>query len=370
MASLPDLTRGEALRLRLRAQCLHPETSLSRADNLAAHLCGLQAQDAGAGTLSFCPRGDGLTAHDVDRARGVDRSIVRTWVMRTTLHFISSGNVRWLLALLGPRSIAGTRRRREGLGLTEPAIERGITALRDLLSGGPLPRPDLIAALSERGIPTEGQAGIHLLLRAALEGVICYGPDAGGVETFVLLDDWLRVVPQTQPGDPLAALARRYLSAYAPASPADFAYWAGITLTAARAGFDNLADDLVAVSVAGEPAWLLSTQLAWLDEPAGPPIVRLLPRFDTYLLGWRDREAALPPAYTKRIHPGGGILHPSVLLDGRIIARWRSKKRKGGLAIAVEPFEPLDAPVRELLSAESARIAHFLDTGVTLSVDR
>jgi hypothetical protein len=369
MAPLPDLTLDEALRLRLRAQCLHPETALTNPRDLAAHLCGLQAQDTGAGTLSFCPRTDGLTARDVDRARGPDRSIVRTWVMRTTLHFIAAGDVRWLLALLSPRSIAGTRRRREQLGLTEPIVERGIAALRDLLSGGPLPRPDLIAALSARGLPTEGQAGIHLLARAALEGVICYGPDADGAETFTLLDDWLRAVPQTRPADPLAALARRYLSAYAPASPADFAYWAGITLTDARAGFDRLGDNRVAVTVAGQPAWLLPAQSAWLGEPAGPPIVRLLPRYDTYLLGWRDREAVLPAAHAKRIHPGGGILHPAVLVDGRIIARWRSKKRASGLAITVEPFEPLDASVRDLLSTESTRIERFLDTNVTLSVD-
>jgi hypothetical protein len=370
MAWLADLTPDEALRLRLRAQCLHPETALSGAGDLAAHLCGLQAQDAGAGTLSFSPRSDGLTAGDVDRARRSDRSIVRTWVMRTTLHFIAAEDVRWLLALLSPRSIARTRRRREGLGLTEPIVERGIAAVRALLAGGPLPRSDLIAALSRRGLPTEGQAGIHLLLRAALEGVIVYGPNAGASETFVLLDDWLRDVPQARPADPLAALARRYLAAYAPASPADFAYWAGITLTDARAGFDRLGDDLIEVTVEGVPAWLLPAQSAWLDEPAGPSVVRLLPRYDTYLLGWRDREAVLPAAYADRIHPGGGILHPAVLLDGRIIARWRSKKRKGGLAITVEPFEPLDAPVRDLLSAESARIERFLDTEVTLSVNR
>jgi hypothetical protein len=369
MASLPDLTLDEALRLRLRAQCLHPETALTNPRDLAAHLCGLQAQDAGAGTLSFCPRTGGLTARDVDRARAAPPSVVRTWVMRTTLHFVAAEDVRWLLALLGPRSIAGTRRRREQLGLTESVVERGIAALRDLLADGPIPRADLIAALAARGLPTEGQAGIHLLLRAALEGVICYGPDADGAETFALLDDWLRDVPQTRPADPLAALARRYLSAYAPASPADFAYWAGITLTDARAGFDRLGDDRVAVTVAGEPAWLLSVQSAWLDDPAGPPVMRLLPRYDTYLLGWRDRGAALPAAYAKRIHPGGGILHPAVLLDGRIIARWRSKKRASGLAIAVEPFEPLDVPLRDLLAAESARIARFLDTEVTLSVD-
>lgn len=368
MSSIPELTPGDALRLRQRAQCLHPDSARSDVRDLAAHLCGLQAQDAGAGTLAFCPRTEGLAAGDVDRARGADRAIVRTWVMRNTLHFVAAEDVRWLLALLAPRSMRAQRRRREQLGLTETVVERGVESIRDLLAGGLLPRPDLLAALAERGIPTAGQAGIHMLAHAALEGLICFGPNVGSAETFVLLDDWLRDIPPEQPGDPLAALARRYLAAYAPAAPADFAYWAGVTLTDARAAFDRLGDDLVGVTVAGDPAWLLASQVGWLDEPAGPPVVRLLPRYDTYLLGWRDRGLALPAAYADRIHPGGGFLHPSVLIDGRIVARWRSVKRKGGLAITVEPFQPLGSAERDLLAAEVARVGRFLGVEAELAV--
>jgi len=365
----PTLTPDEVLRLRLRSQRLHPDDAMATAHDLAAHLCGLQAQDINAGTLSFRPRSVGLSAGDVDRARNRERSVVRTWVMRNTLHFIAAENVRWLLGLLSPRSIRQTQRRREQLGLPEPIVERGIDLLRDLLKDGPLPRADLLARLGQGGIPTDGQAGIHLLARAALEGVVCYGPDAGRQETFVLLDEWLGNAPQTRPDDPLAALAGRYLAAHAPAAPEDFARWAGLTLTDARAGFDRLEEPLVAVRVADDTLWLLESQAGWLDARDEQLVVRLLPRFDTYLLGWRNRDLTLPAPYADRIHPGGGILHASVLVDGRIVARWKPVKGKSAMTITVEPFQPLRAGVLAMLEAEARHVARFLGMDVDLTVE-
>ena len=362
------LTREDALRLRLHAQRLHPDFAASDPHDLAAHLCGLQAQDQPAGTLSFQPRGSGFAAADVDRARNHTRRIVRTWLMRNTLHIVAAEDVRWLLALLSPRSIRSTRRRREQLGLTDPIVERGLGLIVDMLAAGPLTRQDLLAALSGEGIPTEGQAGIHLLARAALAGLICYGPDAGKEHTFVLLDDWLADVPGHEPADPLAALVERYLMAYAPASPHDLAKWAGITVTQARQGFAALAGSLLEVQIAGEAAWLLEGQAGWLDRLDDQLVVRLLPAFDTYLLGWQSRDVILPGAYAKRIHPGGGILHPALLVDGRIVARWRLKRGKRA-AISVEPFEPLDSAVLGALEVEAAALGRFLGLDAELVVE-
>jgi hypothetical protein len=369
MAMTPTLTLDEALRLRLRSQRLHPDFAMTSAHDLAAHLCGLQAQDVKAGTLSFRPRSAGLTAGDVDHARNVDRTIVRMWVMRNTLHFIPAEDVHWLLALLGPKSIRQTQRRREQLGLSEPVVERGIGLIRELLQNGPMPRAALIKNINQHGIPTEGQAGIHLLARAALEGVICYGPDTGKQMTFVLLDQWLRDSPRIQPADPLAGLAGRYLAAYAPSAPEDFARWAGITLSDARAGFAALEDALVAVRVEGEPAWLLESQAGWLDAPDERPVVRLLPNFDTYLLGWRSRDSILPARYADRIHPGGGILHASVMFNGRIVGRWKSVKGKSALTIEVEPFQRLSGAALDMLEDEAENVAQFLDLDGKLNVE-
>lgn len=368
IASQP-LTWDQALLLRLRAQGLHPDFAFDTAHDLAAHLCGLQAQDVAAGTLSFHPRSTGMTAADVDRARNTDRTVVRTWVMRNTLHVVAAEDVRWLLDLLSPRSIRQTRRRREGLGLSEPVVGRGIATIKRLLREGPLPRHDLLDGITQAGTPTDGQAGFHLLARAALEGIICNGPDIDGAQSFVLLADWLDDTTPHMPDDPLAELARRYLIAYAPAAPEDFAAWAGLTLTDARSGFAQVEADCVPVSVEGEPAWLLASQADWLDAlPNERSIVRLLPRFDTYLLGWRSRDPILPAAHARRIHPGGGILHPAVLADGRIIARWKLARRSGGLTIHIEPFEALADIITDALAAEAADVGRFFGVESELTV--
>lgn len=363
------LRREAALRLRLRANRLAPAQAAPDAHAAAAHLCGLQAQDARAGALSFRPRTQGATAQDVETARSVERTVVRTWLMRGTLHFAAAQDVRWLVRLLGPRTIRGTARRRAQLGLSEPVVARGLDALRDLLADGPQARGALLDALGARGLPVEGQGGIHLLARAALEGLICYGPDAAGEETFVLLEDWLGGVPDAAPDDPLAALARRYLLAYAPAAAEDFAAWSGLTLTDARRGFERLSEELVPVVVGGEDAWLPAAHESWLGEPAGPgPLVRLLPAFDTYLLGWRSREVILPQAFARRIHPGGGILHPAVLADGVVVGRWKLRQTQGSMAVEVAPFEPLAEGVKRGLLAEAADVGRFLGKEAALVV--
>lgn len=369
MTASTALNGDRALALRLRAQGLDPRFAFGDAHGLAAHLCGLQAQDTAAATLSFRPRSAGITAADIDRARNVDRTLVRTGLMRNTLHVVAAEDVRWLLGLLSPRAIRRTHRRREGLGLSEPIIARGITVVRRLLCEGPLPRRTLLEGVAQAGIPTRGQAGIHLLARAALEGVVCYGPDIDGGQSFVLLDDWLAGTPPYAPDDPPAELARRYLGAYGPAAPEDFAAWAGLTLTDARAAFSRVGGDCVALTIDGEPAWLPAERAGWLDDPAaGGPVVRLLPRYDTYMLGWRSRDAFLPSAHAHHIHPGGGILHPAVLVDGRIVGRWSLSKRRRGLTVAVEPFAPLLEPVVDALAMEAADVGRFFDAAAELTI--
>ena len=96
-------------------------------------LCGVQAQDTVAEGLSVRARTVGLTARDVDEARTVDRSVVRTWAMRGTLHLVASEDVRWMLSLLGLVMIGKSRARLRELGLAGDVRPRAVAALRDVL---------------------------------------------------------------------------------------------------------------------------------------------------------------------------------------------------------------------------------------------
>jgi len=356
--------------LRLRSQGLRrdPEAAGGSPAAVVRRALAVQAQDARAAPLSIWARGDGFTVSDIERALGEERRIVRTWLMRGTLHLAAAEDVGWLLAALGPRFIRTTRRRYEELGLDASVRRESLRAIEEILSErSPMTRAALTERLAERGFPTEGQAAYHLMHHAGLSGLLCYGPESGGQETFVLLHEWADVGAALPEDEAPAELARRYLDAYAPAAPKDLAAWSGLTLTQSRAALSAIADQLVELEFGAESLWLLSRQEPWLaDEFAGSPNVRLLPRFDTYLLGYRDRDLAVPEAYAKRVHPGGGILYPVLLVDGLAAGTWKTERKKDRLDVVVDPFEALDDEIVEGLRDEVQRLGHFLETKVEL----
>jgi hypothetical protein len=360
----PSLTADQTRLLRLRAQGLYRPPSAAAPDvaRIVREVAGLQAQDAAAGARSVWARGTGLVVADVEQARVGARTVVRAWAMRGTLHLVAAADLRRLLALFGPGLLRGDRRRRTQLGLDDAVCARAMRLMRDAITGeGPRTRADLAGRLAADGIPTAGQAIVHLLYYAALSGLICQGPDREGEPAYVLLDEW--VAPEPAPARPeaLADLARRYLAAYGPAGPDDLAAWSGLPKPDVRLAWQGIADDVLAVEAAGQPAWLLKTRAGWLDEaPPAHPIVRLLPGFDTYLLGYRDRSLSVAPEYARQIHPGGGILHPTLLVDGWAQGVWRSGRNRDRLEVVVAPFADLPAEARAGLEAAVADLGRFL----------
>lgn len=377
------LSQEQALRLRLRAQRLDRQRSDAAGDaaqigQVVADLCGIQAQEPAAAALAARARSTGLIAADVEYARVQEHSVVRTWGMRGTLHLLASEDLGWLLPLLGPVFIAASQRRYRELGLDEERRTEGSRAILDALTmHGPLTRAELVEQLAARSIRLEGQARPYLLSYAALNGLICLGPDReDGEPTYVLLDDWL---DHTSHGSRLSAeaaemeLACRYLAAYAPAGPDDLAAWSGLPLSRARGAWKRLEDQLMEVDIAGQPAWMLKAQAGWLDELSAQSrqasqasLVRLLPRYDTYMLGYRSRGMTVAAQYAKRINAGGGIVHPTLLVGGRVLGIWRSTQRRNSLEVQVEPFETLAPDVQPGLEAEVTDIARFLGVSATV----
>ena len=216
-----SLSDDQARFLRLRAQRLHPQQRNSIADvaQVVKELCGVQAQDASAAALTVRARSAGLTASDVERARLQERSLVRTWCMRGTLHLLATQDIGWLLPLLGPIFVREGRRRRAELGLDEDTCARGIRAIRNALANrGPLTRAELADHLTACGIRATGQGPYHLVRQAALEGIVCVGPDRDNKPTYALLDDWVKPERAMSRDAAQAELARRYLEAYGPAA--------------------------------------------------------------------------------------------------------------------------------------------------------
>ncbi|HEY3191012.1 MAG TPA: crosslink repair DNA glycosylase YcaQ family protein, partial [Solirubrobacteraceae bacterium] len=152
----------------------------------------------------------------------------------------------------------------------------------------------------------------HLLALAALRGVAVLVGD----QRFALARDHLGAPPPPVDRDrALAELARRYLAAHAPATDADLAAWAGLPLRDARAGLRAIGGELVE----GEGGVLDLAAREPRPDRLGP---RLLPAFDPYLLGWKDRSFAVPAEHARRVHPGGGILRAVATIDGLVLGLW------------------------------------------------
>jgi hypothetical protein len=372
-----DLTESQVRRLRQRGQWL-VETSRARGGGqgqvaaVATALCGIQAQYAATAALAVRARSSGLLAGDVEAARVGQRAVVLTWCQRGTLHLLGVDDLSWLLPLIGP-VFTRVSRRREQLGLDAATLTRGEAALREVLGGqGPLTRAAIASRLRSRGLALEGQAVPHLLAYAAHRGTICYGPGEGAKPTYVLLRDWLpgwgdgpRGLPRERA---LAELARRYLDAYGPATPQDLAAWSGLPLSEARAAWGAIAADVLAVRVDGSEAWLSRSRRAWPEEAErrAAPAVRLVAGYDPYLLGYRRRDLAVPAPHARRVHPGGGLLHPTLLVDGLAAGTWRTNAQGKRLVVAVQPFEPLAPAVRQGLRTEAQDVGRFLGARAAL----
>jgi hypothetical protein len=356
----------------MRAQHLHPqfESGVGVAQ-VVQELGGVQAQLASAASLAVWARSSGLAADDVVRARVQERSVVCTWGPRGTLHWLAAEDLDWLLALLGPVMIAASRRRYRELGLDEDTLARGLRAIQAALANqGPMTRAELIEHLADRGIRVEGQARPYLVRHAALNGIICLGPDRGTDPTYVLLGDWVNRGRALSGETAHAELTRRYLNAYGPAGPKDQAAWSGMPMGTIRAAWQRIADELVEVEVGGAPAWILKTHAAWLGEPlASTPIVRLLPSFDAYLLGYQNRDLSVPRQFAKRVNAGGGMLHPAVLVDGRVVGTWKSQQKKDRVHVTAEPFDDLAPGVHASLEAEVLDMARFLGAQAALQLN-
>jgi Winged helix DNA-binding domain len=358
---MTDLRDADLRQARAAAQRLHRPAARGGVGGLVAYLLAVQAQDIVAAPLALRARAAGLTATAVDAARK-DRSVVRAWGPRGTLHLIANEDLDWLLPLLTAARPAYPMRRLRQEGVTGAAEELVRVTERALHDQGPLTKPELGARLAQGGVVAQGQGIVHLAALAAAHGRVLLGPDRDGKPTYVHTADWIgrRLPTRVDRDRALAELARRYLQAHAPAGPADLATWSGLGQRDADAAWALIGAELTEAVHDGRPLWTLRSSRRARAGPAG---VALLPAFDEYLLGWRGRSLVLPEVYARRVAPGGGIIHPVVVAHGLVVGTWRRTGRTGPVTTALfEPGSPDADQARSLadaLQAEAADVVRF-----------
>ncbi len=332
------ITAGWLTAQRLTSQRLAGPPATTVAD-VAQHLLAIQAQDGRGMRLAIRSRTIGLSAGDVDRALTDDRSVVVAWLNRGTLHLVPSADYWWLHQLTADRMVAGNRRRLAEEGVSPTDADRGVDLVVGALEReGPLGRDDLRDRLDAEGIPTAGQALVHVLVAASIRHPVVRGPVVDGRHAFVLASKWLERPASIERDEALARLAARYLRGHAPADERDLAKWSGLTLTDARRALAQVEAPVLA------------------PTPQALPPPRLLGPFDPVLHGWASRRWVVGDDQAG-IVTINGLFRATALVDGRVVATWKLSDGK----LTIEPREPLDDATLAALHADGDDVQRFLD---------
>ncbi len=349
---------------RLRNQRILGEV-LARPSEVVGWLGAMQAQDYLGALWAVGLRGGRLTERDVEQALA-RREIVRTWPMRGTLHFVAAADVGWMRELLAPRVIGRSSARERQLKLDDSVFARGRELFTQALHGDrQLTRAAMYQVLEADGIATAGQRGLHIIGRLALEGLLCLAAREGKQPTYALLDEWAPGAPRLDRQAALAELTRRYFTSHGPATLQDLMWWSGLTTREAQLGLDLAAEHLKQETIDERRYWRSASSPPSAEPAAG---LFLLPPFDEYLLGYRDRDAVLNPAHRQQVQSGNnGMFKPIVVSNGQVVGTWQRLLKRDRAIVTLQPFTALSAAQRDAFAAEAHRYGQFLGLPVTLA---
>lgn len=362
-----DLTWAQALAWRTRRQHLAERVPRAAMIDVASRLCGVHAQLQSSAELTLWARVDGLEPDDVSRALWQERTLVKLWAMRGTLHLLPSAEYGlWQAALSTTRNYERASWSKY-FGVSQQELATLFETIPRALEDRLLSRDALADAVGDlagsQALGDKLRASWGAVLKpASYRGLLCFGPSEGRNTRFTLPRTWL---PAWEPWDAQHAMlevARRYLGAYAPATREDLSrWWAGLSPAQAGKLLKALGDELVPVRVEGEERFMMAehaTEAAAL-EPG--EVVRLLPAFDQWVVtAPREHDAFLAAEYRGRVYRPQAWFSPVLLVNGRMAGTWSSEGSGQRLQVTIEPFEPLPASVQRAAGVEAERLAGFL----------
>ena len=349
----------EIVKRRMRAQRLVGEPFAGPAE-VVGELGAVQSQEYEEARWAVAQRCGHPGAGEVEAVLD-SGDVLRTHVMRPTWHFVRREDIRWLFLLSAERLAAGDRTRLRQLELDDGTLSRAAEIIERSLAGSePLSRAEMRAALAAEGIETDASQIGHISFHLELAARICSGPRRGRDHTYVRLGPRAGAGRRLTRDQALAELTRRYFATHGPATVADYAWWAGLTMGDARRGLE-----------------LSGMELEELDGPGGGPYfdpirsgrvapVRgalMLSSFDELTVAYKDLRTVTPAGEPSRTLP----LRP-ILVDGRLVGSW--KRRLGPHAVRIEATlsEPVDARGERALAAEAKRFAAHHGREVELEV--
>jgi hypothetical protein len=362
------------LTARLDNQWLLSPVSRTPAE-VVAHLGAVQAQEYPLARWGVGQRALHVTDAMVEAAFDAG-DILRTHVLRPTWHFVVPADIRWMLALTGPRVLRVMAPYIRAVELDDRLMRRAQAVITRALEGAlPLTRHELGAALARARISATGQRLALLVMRAELDGLICSGPRLGRQFTYALMDDRAPRCSPRERDEALAELTRRFFLSHGPATVHDFAWWSGLTVGDARVGLHLTGQALASRDIDGHTFWFAA------DRPPSPRRTRarsvhLLPIYDECLIAYKHRSPAIgvPASGHSRPRtdrsaqalPQPGRLN-AVVIDGRLEGSWGRAMTPKGVEVQIVLQRNPDGPTRRLLDAALGRYARFMSARLSVT---
>ena len=375
-----SVTWDQVAAFRLSRHHLAERTPIKDLIPVVEDMTGAQAQLPSAAQISLWSRVRDLRIAHIEAALN-DQRLVKAACMRRTLFLVPAKQ----LAIF----VRGSTRRAEkeihwarGKGVPDRVLDAAIDAALGVLDK-PLTRPEIADRVSRAlGVQMLAIHGggwgsrrkvaavpvgeltypvVDLLHLAAARGVVCYGPNRDNEPTFVRADAWIPHWHDLPVEQAESLLLRKYLQAYGPATTVDFSMWAGISLTGARAIWAREEADFAPVDVEGRAAAILQKDLdELLQAKLQRPLVCLLPYFDSYLLGHKERDHLVNMKDQKNVFRAQGWIAPTVLVDGRVVAVWAHHRQGDCLHVSVTKFGSISRRIAAAIRQEALDLGRFL----------
>jgi hypothetical protein len=339
--------------------------ALKAAAEVVARLGAVQAQDYAASKWGISQRTGGLTDAQIEKEID-DGTIVRTHVLRPTWHFVAAADIGWMLALTAPRVHSANAHWYRWLEVDDVVARRGRGVIEKALRDGKqLTRAELGAALSKAKIQISTPVRLAcIVMRAELDGVICSGARRGKQFTYALLEERVTRPTALERDAALCELARRYFTARGPATIADFAWWSGLTKADAKRGVEAATTHLEHQSIEGRSYWFPAAERA---VRVASPLAHLLPNFDEYFIGLKDRSDFGARLESSGIKPRTTVLAGHFLaVNGQMVGGWRRTLVRRTVVVESKPLIRLTEAERRAVEVATRKFGRFLGLPVEI----
>jgi hypothetical protein len=357
------MNNAEIARRRLHNQRLSIP-SFNKPEEVVSYLGAVQSQDYAGAKWALAQRMTDTSNVLLDKAFN-EGSILRTHLMRPTWHFVAPKDIRWLLKLTGPRVHAVNAFMYRQSDIDPALIKKSYTVLEKALRGNKqLTRTELGSTLEKAGIPAKGVRLGYFMMSAELDGVICSGGRRGKQFTYALLEERVPPVKSLTRDEALAELMKRYFSTRGPATLQDFTWWSGLTMADAKHGIELIKSGFQQEEMDGQTYWF-SEIIPAIDTRF--PMAYLLPNYDEYFIGFKDRSAIGQVAREANIGKDDpSVMAHLIILDGQVVGGWQRTLEKSKVTVELNPFTKLTKPEKQAVAESADRFGKFLDLTVEL----